>query len=141
MATNPGILMSGGGLSRSDAEADLKEGAFRRPQVVSEHFPVGIPLWSTQVDRANLSKYAARQILAAPSNLVEWFQLSFVPLAGAAIKYTIWYAWTIWGWYALIPGLVLAGSIISLAALGITDSTVRIPTIFKFLLVCAGGIL
>lgn len=135
----PGLLVSTGrqGLDQS-RDADIKEGAYGRPQVISEKFPTAIPLWSNQRDRVNHSRYMVRQILAAPSSVVEWTQLGAVPLIGTAIKYIVWSCWIAWGYYAIIPAVILIGSILGLLASGVLDKYTRVSTIFKFVLVCSG---
>lgn len=142
MASEPGILVSAGrgGLDQS-RQADIEEGAYGRPQIISEKFPTSIPLWSNQRDRVKHSRYMVRQVVSAPSGFVEWVQLGAVPLIGTAIKYTVLATWYAIGWYALIPAIILVGSILGLLATGVSERSTRISTIFKFVLVCAGVLL
>jgi len=138
----PNILVGAGkgGLDQSST-ADYKEGAFRRPQIISDKFPTAIPLWSLQADRLQLGKYLIRQIVAAPTTLVEWLQLTTVPLVGASIKYILWTFWLSIGWYTLIPGIFLVGSLTTLAVAGVQIKEARVSSVFKLLLVLSGVIL
>lgn len=141
MATDPGLMVSTRGNLDQTKSEDYAEGAFRRPQIMSDKFPTAIATWSLQADRVKLSKYWIRQLVAAPTTFVEWFQLTAVPLVGASIKYILWYSWATIGWYTLIPGVVLVGTLASLAVAGVQIKEARVSSVFKLVLVLTGLIL
>ena len=142
MASEPGLMINAGrgNLDQTKTE-DYNEGAFRRPQIISDKFPTAIATWSLQADRIKLAKYSIRQLLAAPTTLIEWVQLTTVPLIGAAIKYALWYSWLTFGWYTLIPGVFLVGSVATLAVAGVQIKEARLSSVFKLVLVLTGVIL
>lgn len=142
MANEPGLMISAGrGQLDQSRDADLKEGAYGRPQIISDKFPTAIPLWSNQRDRGQDARYSIRQVTAPPSSMLEWLQLTCVPLLGAAIKYILWACWGAIGWYTLIPGVFLIGSLVGVLMGGISFKDTRYSAIFKFVLVCAGAVL